>query len=228
MEFTAEAYVEDVLAGRVVVGRWARLACERHRRDVATGHERGLWFDERAAQFAVAFFHLLPLWEGEWGGRPLVLEPAQQFWVWSLFGWKRADGMRRFRTAYLEVGRKNAKTTWAAGIGLLMAFFDGEPGAQVYSAATKRDQALLLMILNADFVDASVVKSACVKVVTGSCGTCKLFASLDALTLSALIVRAKLTDAIGSSNCRGVILASAGTSAISIAPILRLTCSPLL
>ena len=144
MEFTAEAYVEDVLAGRVVVGRWARLACERHRRDVATGHERGLWFDERAAQFAVAFFHLLPLWEGEWGGRPLVLEPAQQFWVWSLFGWKRADGMRRFRTAYLEVGRKNAKTTWAAGIGLLMAFFDGEPGAQVYSAATKRDQALIV------------------------------------------------------------------------------------
>ena len=56
MEFTAEAYVEDVLAGRVVVGRWARLACERHRRDVATGHERGLWFDERAARFAVAFF----------------------------------------------------------------------------------------------------------------------------------------------------------------------------
>ena len=144
MEFTAEAYVEDVLAGRVVVGRWARLACERHRRDVATGHERGLWFDERAAQFAVAFFHLLPLWEGEWGGRPLVLEPAQQFWVWSLFGWKRADGLRRFRTAYLEVGRKNAKTTWAAGIGLLMAFFDGEPGAQVYSAATKRDQALIV------------------------------------------------------------------------------------
>lgn len=144
MEFTAEQYVDDVLSGRIVAGRWTRLACWRHRDDLVRGRKRGLFFDEKAAMFAVTFFHVLPLWEGEWAGRPMALEPAQQFWVWSLFGWKRADGTRRFRTAYLEVGRKNAKTTWAAGVGLLMAFFDKEPGAQVYSAATKRDQALIV------------------------------------------------------------------------------------
>ncbi len=144
MRFTAEKYVDDVLSGRVVAGRWTLLACWRHRDDLAHGHERGLYFDQKAAMFAVTFFHLLPLWEGEWAGQPMRLEPAQQFWVWSLFGWKREDGTRRFRTGYLEVARKNAKTTWAAGLGLLMAFFDQEPGAQVYSAATKRDQAKIV------------------------------------------------------------------------------------
>lgn len=144
MRFRAEEYCDDVLSGEIVAGRWTKLACERHRRDLETGSERGLFFDVKAAKFAVAFFHLLPLWEGEWAGRPLRLEPAQQFWIWSLFGWKREDGTRRFRTGYLEVGRKNAKTTLAAGIGLYMGFYDGEAGAQVFSVATKRDQALIV------------------------------------------------------------------------------------
>lgn len=104
-------------------------------------HERGLYFDEQAAKIAIAFFHVLRHWKGEWGGKPVTLEPPQQFWVWSLFGWKREDGTRRFRTGYLEVGRKNGKTLLAAGIGLYLAFAEGEPGAEVYSAATKRDQA---------------------------------------------------------------------------------------
>lgn len=141
LEFSAEQYVDDVLSGKVLTCRWVRLACERHRRDLDHGRERGLHFDEQAAKIAIAFFGVLRHWKGEWGGKPIKLEPAQQFWIWSLFGWKRADGSRRFRTAYLEVARKNAKTTTAAGLGLYLAFVDGEPGAEVYSAATKRDQA---------------------------------------------------------------------------------------
>lgn len=141
IEFTAERYVDAVLSGEQVACRWVRLACERHRRDLKIGHERGLWFDETAARVAVAFFAMLRHWKGEWAGKPVALEPAQQFWIWSLFGWKREDGTRRFRTAYLEVARKNGKTTIAAGVGLFLAFVDGEPGAEVYSAATKKDQA---------------------------------------------------------------------------------------
>lgn len=141
INFTAEQYVDDVLDGELVVCRWVRLACERHRRDLAEGKKRGLWFDTQAAKVAIAFFGVLRHWKGEWAGKPIDLEPAQQFWIWSLFGWRRADGTRRFRTAYLEVARKNAKTTTAAGVGLFLAFVDGEPGAEVYSAATKRDQA---------------------------------------------------------------------------------------
>jgi len=141
IDFTAERYVDDVLTGRQVACKWVRLACERHRRDLDNGKERGLWFDETTAKTAIAFFRLLKHSKGEWAGRPLILEPWQQFVMWSLFGWKREDGTRRFRTSYLEVARKNGKTTMAAGIGLYLMLADGEPGAEVYSIATKRDQA---------------------------------------------------------------------------------------
>jgi phage terminase large subunit-like protein len=143
IRFTAERYVEDVLSGRQPACKWVRLACERHRQDLKAGEERGLWFDEMSAKTAIAFFALLKHSKGEWAGKPVVLEPWQQFIVWVLFGWKREDGLRRFRTAYIEVSRKNGKTTTAAGMGLFLLVADGEPGAEVYSAATKRDQARL-------------------------------------------------------------------------------------
>jgi phage terminase large subunit-like protein len=141
IEFTAERYIADVLAGRQVACRWVRLACERHVHDLETGPARGLYFDAAAAQVVIAFFSLLKHSKGEWAGRPVTLEPWQQFVLWVLFGWKRADGTRRFRTSYLEVARKNGKTTKAAGIGLYLMLADGEPGAEIYSAATIREQA---------------------------------------------------------------------------------------
>lgn len=149
MASVAERYVEDVLSGKQVACRWVRLACERHKRDMETGAARGLQFDEADARKAIAFFGLLKHSKGEWAGRTVVLEPWQQFILWSLFGWKRRDHddqgkvvwTRRFRTSYLEVARKNGKTTVAAGVGLFLLIADGEPGAEVYSAATKRDQA---------------------------------------------------------------------------------------
>ena len=140
----AMRYVEDVLAGRRRECRWVRLACERHVRDLETGHERGLWFDERAARTVIAFFGLLRHSKGEWAGEPVTLEPWQQFHLWNLFGWKRADGTRRFRVSYLEVGRKNGKSTMGAGVGLYLQAADGEPGAEIYTAATKRDQARIV------------------------------------------------------------------------------------
>lgn len=143
IRFTADEYVEDVLAERVQACRWTRLACERYMRDRESGAERGLWFDESAAKRIIAFFSLLKHSKGEWAGRPLVLEPWQQFIMWNIFGWKREDGTRRFRTAILEIARKNGKTTMGAGVGLYLLVADGEPGAEIYSAATKRDQARL-------------------------------------------------------------------------------------
>ena len=140
-EFTAEQYVEDVLAGRQVACKWVRLACERHARDLETGDERGLHFDEAAAMVAIAFFRLLKHSKGEWAGKTMRLEPWEQFIVASLFGWKREDGTRRFRTSYTECARKNGKSTLAAGIGLFLLLADDEAGAEVYSAATKREQA---------------------------------------------------------------------------------------
>lgn len=141
ISFTYRQYVDDVLSGEQMAGRWVQLACERHRQDLESGGERGLWFDRQVARQAIAFFALLKHSKGEWAGRPFVLEPWQQFVIASLIGWRRQDGTRRFRSGYLEVARKNGKSTLAAGLGLYLLVADGEPGAEVYTAATKRDQA---------------------------------------------------------------------------------------
>ena len=142
--FEAERYVDDVLAGSRKECRWVRLGCERHRLDLERGRERGVWFDEKAAKLALAFFGLLRHSKGEWAGQAIQLEPWQQFHLWNLFGWKREDGTRRFRVSYLEVGRKNGKSTLGAGVGLFLQAADGEPGAEIYTAATKRDQARIV------------------------------------------------------------------------------------
>lgn len=64
---------------------------------------------------------------GEWSGLPFELSDWQQFVIWCLFGWQqKADSYRRFRRAYISVGRKNGKSTLVAGIGLLLLHLDGE------------------------------------------------------------------------------------------------------
>lgn len=134
-------YVDEVMSGTAGAGRWESLAVQRYVNDLDDAGDRGLYFDEPAALRACRFFQFLKHSKGEWAGTVLMLEPWQLFLVWQMFGWKRADGLRRFRTSYMEVARKNGKTTLAAGIGLYLMDADGEPGAEVYTAAVKRDQA---------------------------------------------------------------------------------------
>jgi hypothetical protein len=62
----------------------------------------------------IDFFGHLRHSTGEWANRPFDLQPWQAFVIGSLFGWKRADGLRRFRTAYVEVARKNGKSVMLA------------------------------------------------------------------------------------------------------------------
>jgi phage terminase large subunit-like protein len=122
-----------------------RGACARHLRDLEQGHARGLRFDQARASYALDFFpEVLRLNGGEFEGKPFELHPAQAFIVGSIFGWIRADGTRRFQTAYIEQGKGNGKSPLAAGIALLMQTADNEPRAEVYAAATKKDQAMVL------------------------------------------------------------------------------------
>lgn len=138
-------YADDVISGRIVAGRLVRLACERHLRDLEHGHERGLSFDNAAAERVFRFFEQwLRLKEGEFAGKPFRLEPSQRFIVGSLFGWKREDGYRRFRTGYIEEGKGAGKSPLLAGIGIYGLMADGEEGAELYSAAVTRDQANIL------------------------------------------------------------------------------------
>lgn len=102
------------------------------------------WFDDDAAERAVSFFaDCLTHTSGEWRGQPFVLSDWQADIVKNLFGWKREDGTRRYRTAFIALPRKQGKTTLAAGLALYALYCDGEPGAQVINAAADREQAAL-------------------------------------------------------------------------------------
>ncbi len=133
------------MSERREVGRWEGLAYARAGADFDRGADRGLVFDYEAADRAVGFFSkYLRFGKGEWGGRPFLLSEWEEFIVRSLFGWRREDGTRRFRTAYVEVPRKNGKTELAAGLGLYLLTYDMENGPEVYSAATQKEQARIV------------------------------------------------------------------------------------
>lgn len=138
-----EHYVQDVLSGKRIAGKSEKAAVQRYLNDKRTALDKGFFIDTKAGERAVNFIQKLKHTKGKWAGQPLLLEPWQKFIVFNLFAWKRADGTRRFRYAYVEVARKNGKTALAAGIALYMLYAEREPRAEVYSVATVKDQAKL-------------------------------------------------------------------------------------
>lgn len=153
----ATDYARSVVDGRRPACRWERLACARHFRDIERAGTAGFPYrfnpeltDVNGKAFRPGdricrFAELMPHIKGDWAarGERIRLEPWQAFVLCSLFGWVHVDtGKRRFRKADLFVPRKNAKSTIAAIIGNFMLAVDGEFGAEVYSGATSRDQAL--------------------------------------------------------------------------------------
>jgi phage terminase large subunit-like protein len=116
----------------------------RKRRSRKGSSDKGeFWFDEDDARIAVEFIETLCRhWKGEFAGRPFILaEWQRERIVRPLFGWKRADGSRKYRTVYVEVPKKNGKSTLAAAVALLLLFWDREEGGEIYSAAAERRQA---------------------------------------------------------------------------------------
>lgn len=145
----AETYIQSVLSGKITVCELTRKAVERHVKDLETGIDRGLFFDAKAGEKAVNFFKQAGLkhTKGEFakGSNPAFIpEPWQCFIQYVLFGWKNADGSRRFNYAYVEVAKKNGKSTYAAGIAHYCFVADKEPGAEIYTAASNRDQAKIV------------------------------------------------------------------------------------
>jgi phage terminase large subunit-like protein len=139
------AFAQAVLAGELVAGPDVRNACKRHLRDRDTAELRGLVWNQAAADKALGFFEeVLCLNGGEYEGEPFVLAPWQAFVVGSLFGWYTVDGYRRFRMAYIETGKGSGKSPLVGGIGLYGLVADDEQRAEIYAAATKRDQAMIL------------------------------------------------------------------------------------
>lgn len=135
-----ERYIDDVQSGAVPVCEHVRNAVARYVADRAAG-----WgFSETYAEHAIEFIEQLEHSTGEYAGRAFELEPWQAFIVWNLFGFLNEDGSRRFTRAYVEVPRKNGKSTFSSALMLYGLIADDEPAAQVYSAATKLDQAMMV------------------------------------------------------------------------------------
>lgn len=139
------AYAQSVVDGVRVAGPHVRAQCARHLRDIKDGGKRGLVWNVEESNKAQRFYSsVLKLNGGDYEGKPFVLLPWQMFVVGSLFGWLGSDGYRRFRVAYVETAKGSGKSPLAAGIGMKGLVADNEPRAEVYSAATKKDQAMIL------------------------------------------------------------------------------------
>ena len=101
-------------------------------------------YDKKKADRAVKFIEMLPHTKGEWEGRPFWLLPWQEQIIRDLFGIVKADGFRQFRTAYIEIPKKQGKSELAAAIALYLLYADHEPSAEVFSAAADRQQASIV------------------------------------------------------------------------------------
>ena len=152
-EYTAEQYISDVNTGKITACKWVKLAVKRHANDLKRSGKKGFpyHFDDNAAKRAIDFIQMLEHTKGEFANRAkhgdirIKLEPWQQFLIWEIEGWRNKDGFRRFTRAYIEVARKNGKTSLAAALANYHFFADTpqEIGPEIYFAATKQQQAAL-------------------------------------------------------------------------------------
>lgn len=138
-------YANRVVAGKVPACQYVIQACQRQLDDLQRSDWRWHYEEARAARIC-KFIELLPHIKGKWARerRLIELEPWQIWLLTTLFGWVDEHGLRRFKTAYIEVPRKNAKSTLSSGIALYLLAADEEEGAEIYSAATTRDQARIV------------------------------------------------------------------------------------
>ena len=176
----------------------------------------GEWFDEDEADRRVEFFsdYLVHI-EASTSvrvGDPFILEPWQQAHVGCAFGWKRDNGTRRYREVFDYEPRKNGKTCKAGGLILNMLFCDGEPGAQIYSAAADHDQASLVfrqaygMLKNAsDLAELSKVYTAVKSIVIESVGSFYKVISSDAETKHGFNSHFIIVDEVHAHHSRDLI-----------------------
>ena len=141
----ASQYIADVLGGKIPACEYVKQACRRQRDDLKRFADHPIYrWDEKVAGRACRFIERLPHVKGPKARvhELIILEPWQCFIITTVFGWLRKDtGGRRFKRTYVEVPRGNGKSAISSGIALYGLAADGEPGAEVYSAATTREQA---------------------------------------------------------------------------------------
>ena len=139
-----KAYLDAIEGGEIVVCKRIRKV---YTRLVYEAENPGKYrFDEERANRPIEFIErFCKNSKGEWAGQPVRLELFQKAFISALFGFVDSKtGFRKYREAFFMVARKNGKSTMLAGIALYMLLADGEAGAEVYSVATKKDQAKII------------------------------------------------------------------------------------
>jgi phage terminase large subunit-like protein len=133
-----------MLRGEVVAGEFEFLAVLRHYEDLIDAPARGYVFSPAHAWHCINWIETqVQHIKGKLARTPLKLDGWQLFATAVLIGWRRRSSMlRRFRTSYEEVARKNGKSTWKAGLADYLFLMDREIGAEVYTIATTREQAM--------------------------------------------------------------------------------------
>ncbi|MEI0488867.1 terminase large subunit [Brachyspira pulli] len=144
--YTYEEYINKVINKELAVCQAAFLSVKRHLDDIekSKNNDYPFYFDENEAKRPIMFIQSLVHTKGEWANHNIILEPWEQFIIASIFGWRRKENkLRRYKKAYVQVSRKNGKTTFASGIGNYCFFCDSpaEAGVEIYYIATKKDQA---------------------------------------------------------------------------------------
>ena len=143
--FNYKKYINDCINKKINVCRNTYLAVKRHIDDIEKSKNKNYpyYFDEKEAERTIIFIQSLVHTKGEWANHKIELEAWEQFIIACIFGWRRKDNkLRRYKKAYIQVSRKNGKTTFASGIGNYCFFCDSPPeaGAEIYYIATKKDQ----------------------------------------------------------------------------------------
>ena len=146
MMYSYEEYINKVINKELPVCQAAFLAVKRHLDDIekSKNNDYPFYFDEDEAKRPITFIQSLVHTKGEWANHNIILESWEQFIIASIFGWRRKENkLRRYKKAYVQVSRKNGKTTFASGIGNYCFFCDSpaEAGVEIYYIATKKDQA---------------------------------------------------------------------------------------
>ncbi|WP_282197518.1 terminase large subunit [Turicimonas muris] len=138
-------YARGVLSGRIPACSLVKKTCERQLDDLDRyGDGKRFIYDAEAGDRICWFIEHLTHVKGELAGQEIKLEPWQVFILHTTFSWKTTEGIRRFRRVYIEVPRGNGKSSLSSGVALFCLCGDREPGAEVYSFATTRDQAKIV------------------------------------------------------------------------------------
>lgn len=142
-----KSFIHGVSSGEMIACKEVKQAVNRHLRDLERQRTDDFpyYFDDSEAERAIKIVSIMRHTKGKYKGDRFNLQGWQAFIYWVVYGWKRVDNdNRRFRKAYIEIARKNGKTEMMAPAGLLGLLFDKEGGAEIYTAATKKDQANIL------------------------------------------------------------------------------------